>query len=305
LRYLAELDRADRDASTVPPSRDLKEKLAKVKEQMRSLGEIGEQMKSSVDGQLSMTDPDEKAGTWHRLTLNDRIGERATTGAQPGTTAGPLYLPVRVLIFDLRERPELAGTANSWSDRERRLPLQSCPSRNWRLSAAKDWEVVVQMSTLTGRTRPTLPKAELHDWLFWGVDKQPMSLGNGSRRCIEEPEDVHPILAQSGEPTQPRQIRRCVLSSFDPQLQFIQRVFLAIGEPRRPAPVDHEKIADRVQGQHRVMPCPTCEIDALARRRPKAANVLGVHGRVGRSHDHQIGVISHRNERLAADRVAL
>lgn len=74
----------DRDASTVPLSRDLKEKLAKVKEQMRSLGEIGEQMKSSVDGQLSMTDSDAKAGTWHRLTLNDRIGERATTGAQPG-----------------------------------------------------------------------------------------------------------------------------------------------------------------------------------------------------------------------------
>jgi transposase len=45
-RYLLELDRADRDATTVPPSRvaHLKEKNAKVKEQMRALGRIGEQM---------------------------------------------------------------------------------------------------------------------------------------------------------------------------------------------------------------------------------------------------------------------
>ena len=48
-RYLVELDRADRDATAVLPSRvaHLKEKIAKVKEQMQALGEIGEQMKAS------------------------------------------------------------------------------------------------------------------------------------------------------------------------------------------------------------------------------------------------------------------
>jgi hypothetical protein len=45
-RYLVELDRADRDATAVLPSRvdHLKEKIAKVKEQMQALGEVEKQM---------------------------------------------------------------------------------------------------------------------------------------------------------------------------------------------------------------------------------------------------------------------
>jgi hypothetical protein len=45
LRYLVELDRADRDATAVLPSRvaHLKEKIAKVKEQMKTLREFGKQ----------------------------------------------------------------------------------------------------------------------------------------------------------------------------------------------------------------------------------------------------------------------
>ncbi len=62
-RYLIELDRADRDATTVLPSRvdHLKEKIAKVKQQMRALDEIGARMKASEDGQLSLTDPDARS----------------------------------------------------------------------------------------------------------------------------------------------------------------------------------------------------------------------------------------------------
>ena len=62
-RYLVELDRADRDPSAVLPSRvdHLKEKIAKVKEQMQTLGEIGEQMKATEDGQISLTDPDARS----------------------------------------------------------------------------------------------------------------------------------------------------------------------------------------------------------------------------------------------------
>src|SRR4249920_2419539 len=62
-RYLLELDRADRDATTVPPSRvaHLKEKIAKVKEQMRALGRIGEQMEACEDQQRSLTDPDARS----------------------------------------------------------------------------------------------------------------------------------------------------------------------------------------------------------------------------------------------------
>jgi transposase len=62
-RYLVELDRADRDATAVLPRRvaHLKEKIAKVKQQMHTLGQIGEQMKASEDGQISLTDPDARS----------------------------------------------------------------------------------------------------------------------------------------------------------------------------------------------------------------------------------------------------
>lgn len=62
-RYLVELDRADRDATAVLPGRvaHLKEKIAKVKQQMQALEEIGEQMKASEDGQISLTDPDARS----------------------------------------------------------------------------------------------------------------------------------------------------------------------------------------------------------------------------------------------------
>jgi len=62
-RYLVELDRADRDATAVLPSRvaHLKAKIARVKEQMQTLDKIGEQMKASEDGQISLTDPDARS----------------------------------------------------------------------------------------------------------------------------------------------------------------------------------------------------------------------------------------------------
>ena len=62
-RYMVELDRADRDAAAVLPSRvaHLKEKIAKVKQQMQALEVIGEQMKASADGQISLTDPDARS----------------------------------------------------------------------------------------------------------------------------------------------------------------------------------------------------------------------------------------------------
>lgn len=62
-RYLAELDRSDRDPALVLPSRvnHLKDKIAKVKQQVKALEEIGEQMKASEDGQISLTDPDARS----------------------------------------------------------------------------------------------------------------------------------------------------------------------------------------------------------------------------------------------------
>jgi transposase len=61
--YLAELDRADRNPALVLPTRvaHIKDKLVKVKEQMKALGEIGERMKAAPDGQVSLTDPDARS----------------------------------------------------------------------------------------------------------------------------------------------------------------------------------------------------------------------------------------------------
>ncbi len=62
-RYLDELDRADRQPTTVPESRvaRLKEKIATVKAQMCKLSDIGKQLQQSPDQQVSLTDPDARS----------------------------------------------------------------------------------------------------------------------------------------------------------------------------------------------------------------------------------------------------
>jgi len=82
-RYMDELDRADREPANLPEGRvaHLKEKILKVRAQMRKLGEIEDQMKASPDGQISLTDPDARSmatsgrGTGHGwLQRADRSG---------------------------------------------------------------------------------------------------------------------------------------------------------------------------------------------------------------------------------------
>lgn len=62
-RYLAELDRADRDAAAVLPGRveHLKDKVARLRHQMRSFAAIGKRLGVAPDGQLSLTDPDARS----------------------------------------------------------------------------------------------------------------------------------------------------------------------------------------------------------------------------------------------------
>ena len=62
-RYLADLDRADRDPSTVTEARveHLKEKGETVKAQMQRLKGLGEQMAKTPDEQISLTDPDARS----------------------------------------------------------------------------------------------------------------------------------------------------------------------------------------------------------------------------------------------------
>jgi transposase len=62
-RYLAELDRADREPAAVTEARvaRLQDKVAAVKAQMQRLEEIGQQMAKAPDGQISLTDSDARS----------------------------------------------------------------------------------------------------------------------------------------------------------------------------------------------------------------------------------------------------
>ena len=62
-RYLADLDRADRDPSSVTEARveHLKDKVGTVKAQMRRLKQLGKQMAKAPDEQISLTDPDARS----------------------------------------------------------------------------------------------------------------------------------------------------------------------------------------------------------------------------------------------------
>ena len=62
-RYLADLDRADRDPSTVTEARveHLKEKVETVRAQMQRLKHLDKQMSQTPDEQISLTDPDARS----------------------------------------------------------------------------------------------------------------------------------------------------------------------------------------------------------------------------------------------------
>jgi hypothetical protein len=62
-RYLDELDRADRHPTQVPKVKvaSLKGKISKIREQMRELERVGEELKQAPDEQLSQTDPDARS----------------------------------------------------------------------------------------------------------------------------------------------------------------------------------------------------------------------------------------------------
>lgn len=68
-RYLAELDRADRDPTVVLPERvsRLNEKVAKIRQQMRGLAEVEHQLQSTQERQISLTDPDARSMATSRL----------------------------------------------------------------------------------------------------------------------------------------------------------------------------------------------------------------------------------------------
>jgi transposase len=68
-RYLAELDRADRQPELVLPERvsRLQQKVSKIKEQMRELGQMEQRLQATGERQVSLTDPDARSMATSRL----------------------------------------------------------------------------------------------------------------------------------------------------------------------------------------------------------------------------------------------
>ena len=68
-RYLAELDRADRQPELVLPERvsRLKERIGKIQEQMHELGQIEQRLQTTGERQVSLTDPDARSMATSRL----------------------------------------------------------------------------------------------------------------------------------------------------------------------------------------------------------------------------------------------
>jgi transposase len=62
-RYLAELDRADRQPTAITEGKvsRLQDKIAAIKAQMQRLQQIGQQLQEAPDGQVSLTDPDARS----------------------------------------------------------------------------------------------------------------------------------------------------------------------------------------------------------------------------------------------------
>jgi transposase len=68
-RYLAELDRADRQPELVLPERvsRLQQKVSKIKEQMHELGQMEQRLQTTGERQVSLTDPDARSMATSRL----------------------------------------------------------------------------------------------------------------------------------------------------------------------------------------------------------------------------------------------
>ena len=102
-RYLNDLDRADREPTSVPAVRvtHLKEKIATVKEQVRKLRRIEKQLQEAPDQQVSLTDPDARSmlrdtdaaqkPTLRRFTMlaDEREFSRLRTGGRVPYSSGP------------------------------------------------------------------------------------------------------------------------------------------------------------------------------------------------------------------------
>lgn len=85
-RYLSQLETADRQGDAVPEARisQLKEKIARLREETERLNAINAEMMKCEDKQVSLTDPDARS-----------MGPSGRAGAIVGYRPAPVYAPDR------------------------------------------------------------------------------------------------------------------------------------------------------------------------------------------------------------------
>ena len=122
-RYLADLDRADRDPSTVTEARveHLKDKVQIVKAQMQRLKHLGEQLSQTPDEQISLTDPDARS-----MATSARGSGVVGYNVQTAVDAKHHLVVTHQVTNQGTDRSQLASMGNRL-----RKPLVLRSSRHW------------------------------------------------------------------------------------------------------------------------------------------------------------------------------
>ena len=154
-RYLAELDRVDRDPALVPEERveQLKEKIAKVRPQIKMLDAIDEQLAASPDEQVSLTDPDARS--------------MATSGRGTGIVGYNVQASVDATNH-LIAAHEVTNVGHYWSS--------ACPKCSMRSDC----------TTSAYRRIGRWDREEVFDRVQWRLDQMP-DAGRIRRQTVEHP----------------------------------------------------------------------------------------------------------------------
>jgi transposase len=140
-RYLDALDTADRTqapAEFQAKAEHLQDKLRTMREQMRRMQGIEQQLKHEPDGQVSLTDPD------------------ARSMATSGRGSGIVGYNVQVAVDAKHHLIVAHEVTNSGSDRAQLAPWPQLPARRWARRSFRQWPIAATTALRRSRHAMTL-----------------------------------------------------------------------------------------------------------------------------------------------------